>query len=93
MLRNVTVLLLVILGLLSFRFWCSNDNVLQVLKLKNAIALQQKENLELRKRNDLIVEKLNTLKHSPNAIEEHARYELGMVRRGEKFYQIVEPIE
>lgn len=93
MLRNVTVLLLVIFGLLSFRFWCSNDSVLQVVKLKKAIALQQNENLELRKRNDLIVEKINTLKRSPSAIEEHARYELGMVKRGEKFYQIVEPIE
>lgn len=93
MLRGVMFTLLVILGLLEFRFWCSNDSILQVMKLKHTLEKQHSENDGLQHRNQLISAKISNLKKLPTAIEEQARYELGMVKRGEEYYQIVEPIE
>lgn len=93
MLRGTTILLLVIFCLLEARFWFGNDSVLQVMKLKKALHAQQEENSRLQVRNDEISKKIANLKLSPLAIEEQARYELGLVKRGEKYYQIVEPIE
>lgn len=93
MIKSITLILLVIFVLLEYRFWCSNDSILQTLQLKKAIVTQQQENSKLRQRNDKLFEHISDLKRSPQAIEEQARYELGMVKRGEKFYQIVEPIE
>lgn len=93
MLRNITVMLVVILCLLEYRFWLSNDSVIQVMKLKKTLRAQHNENLALQQRNELISSRINNLKKSPAAIEEQARYELGMIKRGEKYYQVVEPIE
>lgn len=93
MLRGTTILLLVMFCLLEARFWFGSDSVLQVMKLKKALVAQQEENARLQARNDEISKQIASLKLSPTAIEEQARYELGLVKRGEKYYQIVEPIE
>jgi len=44
----------------------------------------QQENLELRA-------EIDDLKDGLGAIEERARNELGMIRKGETYFQIVEP--
>ena len=93
MLRGTTILLLVIFCLLEVRFWLGSDSVLQVMKLKKALLAQQEENSRLQARNEEISKKIANLKLSPLAIEEQARYELGLVKRGEKYYQVVEPID
>lgn len=93
MLKVTNIILMLILSLLGFRFWLSNDSVLQVKKIKQSIIAQQAENMALQQRNAEIKKKIANLKKSPLAIEEQARYELGMIKRGEKYYQVVEPIE
>jgi len=93
MLRRISILFIIILCLLEYRFWCANDSVLQVMKLQQTVRKQHAENLALQTRNAVVGKKIANLKQSPAAIEEQARYELGMVKRGEKYYQVVEPIE
>ncbi|HSX20718.1 MAG TPA: septum formation initiator family protein [Gammaproteobacteria bacterium] len=93
MLRNVTIILAVIFCLLEYRFLFSSDSIVQVMRLKKSVATQVSENSALQQRNELIAAKISYLKKSAVAIEEHARYELGMIKRGEKYYQVVEPIE
>lgn len=93
MLRATIFLLLVLFSLLEYRFWCGGDSVLQVMKLKRTLQEQQAENISLQARNDAVAMKIASLKKSPISIEEQARYELGMIKRGEKYYQVVEPID
>jgi cell division protein FtsB len=93
MIKYISVVLCIFLALLEYRFWFSNDSILQVAKLKRTIAAQQKENDALKIRNNEITQQINNLKQYPQAIEEHARYELGLVKQGEKYYQVVEPLE
>lgn len=93
MLKGITIILVVMFMLLEYRFWFSKDSILEVLKLRKTIDHQTQEVKTIQDKNRDIYEWIQHLKKSPVAIEEHARYELGMIRRGEKFYQIVEPIE
>jgi cell division protein FtsB len=93
MTRGIIIGLVLIFGLLEYRFWLSGDSWLHVIKLRREIAKQDKELTNLRMRNQQLIAKINELKSYPRAIEEQARYELGMVKQGEKYYQVVDPIE
>lgn len=78
---------------MTYRFWFGADSLLQVAKLRSTVQLHNAELSTLKQRNQLIIDQINNLKASPMAIEEQARYELGMVKQGEKYYQVVEPID
>ena len=52
--------------------------------------MQRQENLELRERNAALQAEVTDLRQGLDAIEEHAREDLGMVKEGETFYQVVE---
>lgn len=93
MLKSLTIILFVIFSLLEYRFWCSDDSILQVARLNKSLAAQNVELLALKERNGVIAAKINNIKTHPIAIEEQARYELGMIKQGEKYYQVVEPVQ
>ncbi len=63
---------------------------MEVRELERAIAAQREENESLRERNRALEAEVNDLKTGLDAIEERARSELGMIREGETFYQVVE---
>lgn len=82
-----------LLATLEFRYWLGSDSVFKTRTLAKELAAQQAEVAELQARNELMLHKILLLKQEPRAIEEQARYELGMVRQGEKYYQVVEKID
>lgn len=82
-----------ILSSLAYKFWIGPDSLVQVVKLRRTLQRQDGELATLKQRNQIIIDQINNLKASPMAIEEQARYELGMVKRGEKYYQVIEPID
>ena len=65
----------------------------EVRDLEAAIAKQSVENETLRQRNLALEAEVRDLKQGFEAVEERARYDLGMVKEGELFIQIVEPAE
>ncbi len=91
--KAIIISLIVIISLLSYRLLLGSDSVIAVWKLKNSLIEQDKDLNKLKLRNQLLLNKLERLKKYSVAIEEQARYELGMVKRGEKYYQVVDPIE
>jgi cell division protein FtsB len=93
MLKKLSLVLLVLLILLAYRLLFGDANLLQLARLKKTLAAQNAELAILRDRNKDIAKKINNIKSSPEAIEEQARYELGMVKAGEKYYQVIEPIQ
>ena len=58
--------------------------------LDDAIAAQVEENAQLNERNQTLAAEVDDLKQGYEAIEERARHELGMIKEGETFYQVVE---
>ena len=89
--RIVIGILLLTLILLQYRLWIGEGSLAEVHSLKREITAQKEELAGLRRRNDALQAEVDDLKQGLEAIEARARSELGMIRKGEVFYQIVEP--
>lgn len=86
----IAVLLVLLLGL-QYRLWLADGGLVEVHRLEQRIAAQQARNERLRERNRALAAEVRDLKQGLDAVEARARAELGMVREGETFYQVVEP--
>lgn len=75
---------------LQYPLWLGDGSVLSLWKLQREISAQAQENQRLRQRNLALEAEVRDLKEGVEALEERARAELGMVRRGETLYQIIE---
>jgi cell division protein FtsB len=87
--RALTILFIALFALLQYAFWFGQGSILSAWRLKSQIATQQQKNNILKQRNDAIRADIHDLKSGNQAVEERARYEMGMVKKGETFYQIV----
>ncbi len=83
-------LLLGLLLVLQYPLWFGSGGVPAVWRLYEQVQTQEAENARLRERNQALIAEVMDLKHGLDAIEERARAELGMVRQGETFFQIIE---
>jgi len=88
--RAAISVLFFLLLLLQYKLWLGSGNVIEVSRLKDSIATQKKENAQLQERNKALEAEVQDLKKGMAAVEERARKELGMVKKGETFFQIVE---
>ncbi len=76
--------------LLQYPLWFGSGGVFAIWRLNREISTQQQENAQLKDRNQALEADVDDLKQGLDAIEERARTELGMVKKGEVFYQIIE---
>jgi len=90
-LRYAALILLVLLLALEIKLWAGEGGMRDVWRLERRLAEQKEENRRLRQRNEALSAEVEDLKNGREAIEERARSELGLVKPGETFYQIVEP--
>lgn len=86
----VTILVLMLLTM-QYELWVGKGSRADLVQLEKRLADQQSALAELRERNDALRAEVEDLKHGQEAIEARARYEFGMIRDGEIFYQIVDP--
>jgi len=89
--RWLLILLMLMLIGLQYRLWFGEPSLRQVWELERQIQSQIEENQQLAERNQRLEAEVMDLKQGLKAIEERARSEMGMVREGETFYQLVEP--
>lgn len=82
-----------ILAGLQYPLWLGDGGLVSLLKLNREIGISRAENARLRERNLALEAEVRDLKEGYEALEERARAELGMVRRGETLYQIIERSE
>lgn len=87
--NGVFLLLVALLVFLQYRLWFEQDGVRDMLQLKNSMIAQEAETATLKKRNEELVFQVKRLQKSRDATEARARSELGMVKKGETFYQFV----
>ena len=75
---------------LQYRLWFGDGGLNAVMDLRTAIEAQHEENERLYARNRQLEAEVIDLKTGLESIEFRARRDLGMTRRDETFYQIVE---
>ena len=66
-----------------------DGSVPELLHLQNEVVKQQSQKKKLEDRNAALAAEVADLKKGYSAIEERARSELGMLGKGEVFYQII----
>jgi cell division protein FtsB len=89
--RLVLGVLIVLLCALQLRLWVADGGVVDNQRSRLAVQAETATNEQLRKRNATLEAEVADLRTGGAAIESHARSTLGMVKRGETFYLVVEP--
>ena len=84
-------ILTVLLILLQIKLWTGSGSIPKVWELQSALEIKQQEKRRLSERNQVLEAEVRDLKSGLEAVEERARLELGMIKRGETFYQVIEP--
>jgi cell division protein FtsB len=79
-----------LLVLIQYPLWLGKGGWLRAWDLDRQVEGQRATNRLLEARNGALAAEVRDLKQGIEAIEERARYELGMVRENEVFFQIVE---
>ena len=87
--RILIAILLLVLAALQFKFWFGDGGVSDISALEQRVAAQEAENQRLEERNDALRAEVEDLSERLEAVEERARSELGLIREGETFYQVV----
>ena len=83
-------ILVVLLVLLQVRLWVGDGGITDVRRIGQAVDVQKKKNRELQERHQALEGEVKDLKQGLEAIEERARSELGMIKKDETFYQVIE---
>ncbi|MEO5574568.1 MAG: cell division protein FtsB [Gammaproteobacteria bacterium] len=87
--RLTSIVLTVFLLILQYHLWVGDGSLAGVWRNQQAILVQRQENISLQERNLAEEGEVNDLKYGQEAISERARSELGMIKKDEIFYQIV----
>jgi cell division protein FtsB len=89
--RLFTLALVALLALIQYPLWLGKGGWLRVWELDSQLVAQRQVNSRLLARKLALEGEVRDLKQGTGAVEERARYELGMMRPDEIFVQIAEP--
>ena len=88
--RVLTIVFAALIVLLQYPLWLGKGGWLRVWEIDRQVKAQKDGNAKLRVRNDALDAEVRDLKQGYDAIEERARYELGMIRQDEIFFHVME---
>jgi len=88
--RLILIVLTVLLVLIQYPLWLGKGGLLRVWDLSRQLDAALEKEQELRLRNEKLAGEVQDLKEGTGAVEERARYELGMVKDGEIFVQVLD---
>jgi cell division protein FtsB len=88
--RWLTLILVLAIAALQYPLWFGKGSWLRVWDVDRQIAAQKSHNNGLKSRNASTEAEVRDLKQGYEAIEERARSELGMIKRDEVFFQVLD---
>jgi cell division protein FtsB len=86
--KTLIAMLVLFLGLLQYQLWFAHGGLLFAYRLHHSLTVQHQQNALLSARNEALAATIDDLKNGNDVIEEHARYDLGMLKPNEVFYQL-----
>lgn len=89
--KSILTILIVLFVLLQYRLWLGTGGLVRLWQINQSVEEQLQENNRLEERNLALEAEVIDLKRGLEAVEERARSELGMIKKGETFVQIVTP--
>lgn len=88
--RPIIIILILALMGLQYKLWLGDGSLLQWRRLEKQVTLQTEKNDALVMRNRTIESSIQELRSGDQALEDEARYGLGMIKEGEIYYQFVD---
>ena len=89
--RLILICLVGLLLLIQFPLWLGKGGWLRVWDLDKQVTAAHRKNDELKSRNAKLASEVQDLKQGTGAVEERARFELGMIKDNEIFVQVLDP--
>ena len=86
--RIILCLAIILVAGFQYMFWFSEGGYYDHQKLMQQIQQQTEVNQELKERNRILGAEVYDLKNGAEAIEEHARLDLGLIKPHETFVQM-----
>ena len=87
--KLVLAVFVVMAILLQYALWAGKKNIIDLYRLNRQVDEVQNVNHESQIRNDQLHEDVIDIKSQLGAIESQARFDLGLIKPGETYYQIV----
>jgi cell division protein FtsB len=91
MTKSLITALFILFVVLQYKLWFDLDGICNVWRLRTAINQQLQTNLTLKNQNSILKADVGSLKNGQDAIEERARNDLGMIKKGEIFVSFGNP--
>ena len=88
--KLLAIALVSMIALLQYPLWLGKGSWLRVWEINQQLISQREINKEWTVRNAALDAEVRDLKQGYDAIEEIARSELGMIKQGEIFFQVVD---
>ena len=88
--KVVALVLLVLLIWLQYKIWLQDGGIPEIIQLEEEIEQVDLEVKKLKERNLSLDAEVKDLKKGLDAIEERARSEMGMIKKGEVYYQVID---
>ncbi len=88
--KLIVAILFVLLLWLQYKLWLGDGGIPEVLELEQEIESVQAEVNTLKERNKALDAEVIDLKKGIEAIEERARSEMGMIKKDEIYYQVID---
>ena len=88
--RLIALVLATLLLLIQYPLWLGKGGWLRVWDLDKQVTQAQVKNDSLKERNSKLDSEVQDLKTGTGAVEERARFELGMIKKDEIFVQILD---
>jgi cell division protein FtsB len=88
--QAILALLVLLFLILQYVLWLGDFSHLRLMQLESAVLSQQEANNKLEQRNQRLRAEVIDLKQGTAALEERARMQLGMIKKGEVFFQVIE---
>ncbi|MGR9052216.1 MAG: septum formation initiator family protein [Gammaproteobacteria bacterium] len=90
MTKVVLAVMLLLLLQLQYRFWLGDGGIRQIGQYQARLDELSQQVRQKKERNAALYGDVLDLRKGRDAIEERARYELGMVKENETFFQVLE---
>jgi cell division protein FtsB len=84
----IAVLLLALIGL-QYKLWFGDGSLSEVVQLTSELETQKSKLQKLEERNRILEAQVLDLQNGLDAFEEKARNDLGMIKQGETFIQLI----
>ncbi len=88
--KILAVILFLLIIQLQYRLWFGDGNVQQVKAYQQRLDTLKIEVRLKQERNEKLYAEVLDLRKGEAAIEERARYELGMIKHNETYFQVIE---